>query len=101
MSFWSIVASNSGAADRILRIDPSAPDQPADIEFIAQQAVTSHGPSTDGGVEPGAATWPRDALGVKSLGDPSRTGSAGVGFKDAPNNGCLLWIDCPQPSIDL
>jgi len=89
------------AAGRILHVALAVPDQAADIELVAQDAVAAALLAADGGVVPQAATWRRNPGGVQGRDDAARAGAGGVLLEGLSDDGGLGRVDLAQSTLGL
>nr|WP_245826635.1 hypothetical protein [Oceanibacterium hippocampi] len=79
------------AALRILHVALPVPDQPADIEFVPEDAGTAGRVAADRGVAPGPPARSGHAFLVEGAGDLPRRAAGGVVPED-PADGCRLSL---------
>src|SRR5262249_54897181 len=94
-SGWGIEPGEAPAGLPILDALLPVPDQPADIEFVAQDARAPQRMAPDRGVAPGPAARAGDPVGVEAPGDrPGRLAGSEL-LEDAPHDIGLARVNPP------
>ncbi len=87
--------------DRVGDGAPPVPDQFADIDTVAEDAVLPGRPAADRGMVPGTAGGAGDALGVQASGNRQRAEPGDVVAEDVQHDGRLLRVDFAQTAVRL
>ncbi len=98
---WPAVAPNRLPGIRVLYGVLAIPDQSAIIGLIAEQAISTQRPASDGSVIPDPPTRSGNAFLVQLLGDLARACSAGIGFKDTLHDGDPRLVERADTPVDL
>jgi len=77
-----IEARDAPAGRRVLDVPEPIPDQPADIEFVVDEAGAARGVTAQRGVRPQRAIGARNAFVIQAPRDRARADASGEGAED-------------------